>query len=80
VVAPAGTPPALVTRLNALINEGLAGAEVTAALAKLYALPKTGAPADFSAFLELPKWTQAVKLSGRRLIDRAEQTALPRKP
>ena len=67
--APAGTPPALVTRLNALINEGLAGPEVKAALAKLYALPKTGTPADFSAFLaaELPKWAQAVKLSGAKI-------------
>jgi hypothetical protein len=37
VVAPAGTPRDVVTRLNALINEGLAGGEVTAALAKLYA-------------------------------------------
>ena len=51
VVAPAGTPRELVTRLNALINKGLTGAEVTAGLAKLSALPKTGTPADFSAFL-----------------------------
>jgi tripartite-type tricarboxylate transporter receptor subunit TctC len=69
VVAPAGTAPHVVTRLNALINEGLAGAEVTAALAKLYALPKTGSPSDFAAFLaaELPKWAQAVKLSGAKI-------------
>jgi tripartite-type tricarboxylate transporter receptor subunit TctC len=69
VVAPAGTPREVVTRLNALINEGLAGAEVTAALAKLYALPKSGTPADFSAFLaaELPKWAQAVRLAGAKI-------------
>jgi hypothetical protein len=42
-------PRVVVARLNALINEGLAGVEVTTALAKLYALPKSGSPADFSA-------------------------------
>jgi tripartite-type tricarboxylate transporter receptor subunit TctC len=58
VVAPAGTPPAVASRLNTLINESLAGAEVTTALAKLSALLKTGTLANFPAFLvaELPKW------------------------
>ena len=69
VVAPAGTPPDVVTSLNALINEGLAGAEVKAALAKLSALPKTGTPAEFAAFIaaEIPKWAAAVKLSGAKI-------------
>ncbi len=69
VVAPAGTPPPVVTKLNALINEGLRGAEVTAALAKLYALPKIGSPAEFAAFLaaEIPKWGQAVRVSGAKI-------------
>jgi hypothetical protein len=51
VVAPAGTRRDVVTRLNTLINEGLVVGEVTAALAKLHALPKTGTPADFAPFL-----------------------------
>ena len=69
VLAPAGTPREVVARLNALINEGLAGAEVKAALAKLSALPKTGTPAEFAAFIaaEIPKWAAAVKLSGAKI-------------
>jgi tripartite-type tricarboxylate transporter receptor subunit TctC len=69
VLAPAGTPAAVVTRLNALINAGLAGAEARAALARLGALPKTGTPGDFAAFIasELPKWAATVRLAGARV-------------
>ena len=69
VLAPAGTPAAVVGRLNALINEGLAGADAAAALARLGALPKTGTPADFAAFIaaEVPKWAAVVKLAGARI-------------
>jgi tripartite-type tricarboxylate transporter receptor subunit TctC len=69
VLAPAGTPSAVVARLNAAINEGLAGGETRAALAKLYALPKIGTSADFAAFIaaEMPKWAAAVKLSGAKI-------------
>ena len=67
VLAPAGTPAAVVGRLNALINEGLAGADAAAALARLGALPKTGTPADFAAFIaaEMPskRCCQAAALS-----------------
>ena len=40
-----------------------------AALAKLSALPKTGTPAEFAAFIaaEMPKWAEVVKLSGARV-------------
>ena len=69
VLAPAGTPAAVVGRLNALINEGLAGADAAAALARLCALPKTGTPADFAEFIaaEMPKWAAVVKLAGARV-------------
>jgi tripartite-type tricarboxylate transporter receptor subunit TctC len=69
VVAPAGTPLPVVAKLNAAINEALAGAEVKAALMKLSALPKTGTPAEFAAFIaaEIPKWAAAVKLSGAKI-------------
>ena len=68
-MAPAGTPAAVVGRLNAAINAGLAGDEVKAALAKLSALPKTGTPADFAAFIaaEVPKWAAVVKLAGVKI-------------
>jgi tripartite-type tricarboxylate transporter receptor subunit TctC len=69
VVAPAGTPATIVSRLNALINEGLRGEEVRRSLARLSALPKIGSSADFSAFLaaELPRWAHVVKRSGVKI-------------
>jgi tripartite-type tricarboxylate transporter receptor subunit TctC len=69
VVAPAGTPAPVVGKLNALINESLRGDEVTAALAKLYALPKIGTPAEFVAFIasERTSWAEAVRISGAKI-------------
>jgi tripartite-type tricarboxylate transporter receptor subunit TctC len=68
VVAPAGTPSAIIGKLNAAINEGLRSAEMNANLAKFSAIAKTGSPQDFAAFLtaELPKWAQIVRLSGAK--------------
>jgi len=69
VVAPAGTPAAVVDRLNASINAGLVGEEVKDALARLGALPKASSPADFAAFIksEMPKWAYAVRLAGAKV-------------
>jgi tripartite-type tricarboxylate transporter receptor subunit TctC len=69
VVAPAGTPAAIVNRLNASINEGLVGDDVKDALARLGALPKASSPADFAAFIksEMPKWAYAVRLAGAKV-------------
>ena len=66
VVAPAGTPPAVVDTLNRAINEGLQSAEMKESLARFSAIAKPGTPADFAAFMrsELPKWAEIVKLSG----------------
>src|SRR5499427_6576034 len=69
VVAPAGTPATIVTRLNAAINEGLKSAEAKRSLEKISAVARLGAPADFVAFLaaELPKWAEVVKVSGAKV-------------
>jgi len=69
VVAPAGTPANIVTRLNAAINEGLKSAEAKTSLEKISAVARLGAPADFAAFLaaELPKWAEVVKVSGAKV-------------
>lgn len=69
VVAPAGTPPHIVNKLNAAINEGLRSPEMQASLIKMSALPKVGSPADFAAFLaaEMPKWAAIVKMSGAKI-------------
>jgi tripartite-type tricarboxylate transporter receptor subunit TctC len=69
VVAPAGTPPEIVTKLNAAINEGLESPETKANLARFSAIAKIGSPADFAAFLaeELPRWAGIVKLAGAKI-------------
>jgi tripartite-type tricarboxylate transporter receptor subunit TctC len=69
VVAPAGTPPEIVAKLNAAINEGLNSADTRANLARFSAIAKIGSPQDFTAFLadEMPKWAEIVKLAGAKI-------------
>jgi tripartite-type tricarboxylate transporter receptor subunit TctC len=69
LVAPAGTPADIVTKLNAAVNESLNSPEVRAALAKLAVEPKIGSPADFSAFLvkEKEKWGAVAKAANIRI-------------
>lgn len=69
VVAPAGTPAAIVARLNATINEGLRSAETRAALDKLGIEPLISSPEEFAAMIaeEAPKWADAVRLTGIRV-------------
>ncbi len=69
VMAPAGTSPAIVAKLNAAINEALAAPEVRAALERIGAEIRTGSPSDFAAFLakEERKWDDVVRRSGVRM-------------
>ncbi len=55
VLAPAGTPPAVVARLNGAVNQVLADAQVRAALERLGAEIRPGTPQDFAAFLATEK-------------------------
>jgi tripartite-type tricarboxylate transporter receptor subunit TctC len=66
VVAPAGTPTAIVARLNATINDGLRSAETRTALAKLGIEPLISTPEEFAAMIaeEAPKWAEAVRVTG----------------
>ena len=66
VVAPAGTPPDIVAKLNRAINDGLKSPEMKTGLERFSAIAKPGSPQDFTAFMqsELPKWAGLVKLSG----------------
>ena len=68
VMAPKGTPPQIVTRLNAVINDGLKTDEIKTALTRFHALPKASSPQEFEAFLkdQLPKWASMVKLAGAK--------------
>jgi tripartite-type tricarboxylate transporter receptor subunit TctC len=63
VVAPAGTPQAVVNKLNAAFRESMAPPETRALLATLGAEIKIGTPADFGNMLarELAQWTAVVK-------------------
>jgi tripartite-type tricarboxylate transporter receptor subunit TctC len=63
VVAPAGTPPEIINKLNAAFRESLAPPETRALLANLGAEIKIGTPAEFEKMLadELAKWTAVVK-------------------
>jgi tripartite-type tricarboxylate transporter receptor subunit TctC len=63
VVAPAGTPPQIVERLNAVINDSLKTAEMRETLARFGSEPNVTSPQDFAAFLagETRKWGEVGK-------------------
>ena len=66
IVAPAGTPPDVVAKLNAAINAGVTSPEMQARFKQLVAQSMPGTPQDFAAFIatEDPKWTGMAKLTG----------------
>jgi tripartite-type tricarboxylate transporter receptor subunit TctC len=66
LLAPAGTPEAIVSRLNAEINAALATSEMKAGLSKVGIEPRGGSPADLAAFIadEVEAWKTAAKSAG----------------
>ena len=69
VVAPAGTPQQIVSRLNGAINAALASPATQDNLAKFSAIAKIGTPDDFKNFLadQTQRWGAIVKLAGARV-------------
>ena len=69
VLAPAGTPPAVVTRLHAEIVKIMKLPDITTRWATLGAEPLTNTPDQFAAFLksDLVKWTKVVRDSGAKV-------------
>ena len=69
VVAPAGTPPDIVARLNQDINKALASEEVRTRLASEGAEPTPATPEAFGQLIarELPRWDKVVKTARIRL-------------
>jgi tripartite-type tricarboxylate transporter receptor subunit TctC len=63
LVAPAGTPPARIAQLNAVVNQALAQPDVAQQLAAEGAVPTPSTPAAFGALIarELPRWAEVVK-------------------
>jgi tripartite-type tricarboxylate transporter receptor subunit TctC len=68
LVAPPGTPPAIITRLSAALNAALASGDVRARLAIDGAEPLPGTPADYAADIdrEETQWSKVVKASGAK--------------
>ena len=66
VIAPAGTPPAILAKLNAAINDGLRSDEMRAALDRLGIEPLITTQEQFAALIaeEAPKWAEAVRKTG----------------
>jgi tripartite-type tricarboxylate transporter receptor subunit TctC len=69
VMAPAGTPPEIVERLNAAIAGIIARPAIANAWAKQGAVPMTLTPAAFTAFLQhdIDKWAKVVEQSGAKV-------------
>lgn len=69
VMVPAGTPKAVVDRLNAEINKALQSADVKAKLAVQGAEPLGSTQAEYAAYVkkELARWDQVVKASGVKI-------------
>lgn len=68
-MAPAGTPPDLINKLNAALNRAMASAEVVERFAQLGMSSSPNTTIEFNNFLkaEVPKWAAVVKSSGAKV-------------
>ena len=69
VVAPAGTPAAVVNRLNAELQSALNDPEIRRRIVASGAEPMPGTPAEFRSMIEseILKWARVIKVSGARI-------------
>jgi tripartite-type tricarboxylate transporter receptor subunit TctC len=68
IVAPAGTPAAIVNRLNAEIGKIMQQNDVKDMLASVGAAPSISTPQEFGKFIdsEISRWAEVVKASGAK--------------
>jgi tripartite-type tricarboxylate transporter receptor subunit TctC len=68
IVAPAGTPAAIVNRLNAEIGKIMQQNDVKDMLASVGAAPSISTPQEFGKFIdsEISRWAEVVKTSGAK--------------
>ena len=66
LLAPAGTPPAVVSRVSAEMRKSLAKPETLARMKQLGAIVVADSPAEFAAFLrkDHDRWAQVIKTAG----------------
>ena len=69
LMAPAGTPKAVVDKLNAEVNKVLHREDVKAAWAKQGATPMIMSPAEFDTYLrgDIDKWARLIKTAGIKI-------------
>ena len=68
-MAPAGTPPDVVNKLNAALNRAMASADVVERFAQLGMASSSNTTIEFNNFVkaEVPKWAAVVKSSGAKV-------------
>jgi tripartite-type tricarboxylate transporter receptor subunit TctC len=68
LMAPKGTPPAVVARLNEEVGKFVSDQQTVLAWAKQGTTPMKMAPAEFSKFMQddITKWADVVKVSGAK--------------
>jgi tripartite-type tricarboxylate transporter receptor subunit TctC len=66
ILAPAGTPPAVIAKLNAAFNAALSDAEVRRKLAQVGVTPSPSTPEEFARYLkqEIARWGKLIRDKG----------------
>jgi len=66
IVAPAGTPPAIVAKINKAVNEGLATATVRDRILALGGEPQPKSVDEFAAFIvsQYQRWGEVIRITG----------------
>ncbi|MGB6731340.1 MAG: tripartite tricarboxylate transporter substrate-binding protein, partial [Xanthobacteraceae bacterium] len=69
IVAPADTPAAIVAKINAVVNVGLADPQVTSRITGLGGVPQPMSPNDFALFIaaQVKRWGDIIRITGVKL-------------